>query len=242
MKITVIGYYGAYPEGESATSCYLLEKDGFAVLLDCGSGTLSRLPLYKAVADLDAVVLSHYHHDHVADIGPLQYFHIVQNGIHGTNNILPIYGHQEEEEQFNRLTGKYTVGKSYQEKEPLTLGPFTFTFYKTVHPVPCFAMKITDGQKTCFYTADTSYFDRLSEYCKDVDLLIADCSFYEGMDGSGPGHMTSEECGKVAKAANVKQLWLSHLPHFGEITKLKEEAKKYYDGAISLAIEGLSFP
>ena len=69
MKITTIGWWGAYPDANEASSGYLLESEGYYVLIDCGSGVLSRLQNYIALQNLDAVVLSHYHWDHVADIG-----------------------------------------------------------------------------------------------------------------------------------------------------------------------------
>ncbi|GAA3329993.1 hypothetical protein GCM10020331_080720 [Ectobacillus funiculus] len=34
---------GGYPEGGEATSGYLLEQDGFQLLVDCGSAVLSQL-------------------------------------------------------------------------------------------------------------------------------------------------------------------------------------------------------
>src|SRR5690554_2082839 len=93
MKVTVVGFWGAYPEENEATSSYLIEKDGFKLLLDCGSGALSQLPKYVEPYDLDAVILTHYHNDHIADIGVLQYYMLVQNGIRQQEKVLPIYGH-----------------------------------------------------------------------------------------------------------------------------------------------------
>ncbi|MCX8046397.1 MAG: MBL fold metallo-hydrolase, partial [Anoxybacillus gonensis] len=43
MKVTVIGYWGAFPKKNEATSCYLFEHDGFRLLVDCGSGALAQL-------------------------------------------------------------------------------------------------------------------------------------------------------------------------------------------------------
>lgn len=241
MKITVIGYWGAYPEQNGATSSYLLEKDGFKILIDCGSGALSRIPSFVSPTDLDAVILSHYHHDHIADIGPMQYAWLVKNKINGTNNVLPIYGHQGDLEQFNRLTHEATKGVPYDPMQPTHIGPFTFTFIKTKHPVVCYAMKITDGEQTIVYTADSSYLEGFVSFSENADLLITDCSFYDGQDGTGPGHMNSRECGEIAKKANVGEMWLSHLPHFGDVRQLPIEAKNYFSGTIRLAEEGLSW-
>lgn len=135
MKLTVIGCWGGYPAADGATSAYLLEKDKFSLLIDVGSGALSKLQKYKAVSDLDAVILSHYHHDHVADIGVLQYAKLVQFYTGGSSDVLPIYGHTADKPAFNDLTHTYTKGVAYDPSEILKVGPFTITFLKTNHPV-----------------------------------------------------------------------------------------------------------
>lgn len=50
--------------------------------------------------------------------------------------------------------------------------------------------------------------------------------------------MNSEEAAGIAKAANVRELVLSHLPQFSVLEQLKEEAEKIYTGPIMLAEEG----
>ena len=73
MKFTVLGKYGPYPPESGATSGYLLECAGLKILLDCGSGTAARLQRLTDLEDLDAVVLSHLHQDHMSDLGVLNY-------------------------------------------------------------------------------------------------------------------------------------------------------------------------
>lgn len=241
MKVTVIGYWGAYPAAGSATSGYLFEKDGFNLLVDCGSGVLSRVQQFKKVNELDAVILSHYHHDHIADIGPLQYACLVQNTLAETNEKLPIYGHQEKDHKFDMLTHQHTKGIPYNPEEMLQVGPFTIEFQKTNHPVSCYGMRITDGDDTAVYTADTSYFEEWASFASQADLLITDTNFYKDMDAEKAGHMTSTEAAKIAENANVKTLWLSHLPHFGKLPRLLQEAEDIFQGTIHLAEEGLTW-
>ncbi|WP_188207073.1 MBL fold metallo-hydrolase [Alkalibacillus aidingensis] len=241
MKMTVIGYWGAYPEVESATSCYLLEQNGFKVVIDLGSGALSRLQQYTSLDEIDAVILSHFHHDHVADLGSFQYFCLVNQQLNGKKNNVPIYAANDGETNFDLLNHVATKGEAYQVGEDLTIGPFTFSFLKTKHPKTCYAMRITNGENSLVYTADTAFFPELIGFTKGVDLLIAESSFYQGMDGSKAGHMTSEECGRVAREASVGELWLTHLPHFGEQQSLVTEAKSLFTGEIKLAHEGLTW-
>ena len=51
--------------------------------------------------------------------------------------------------------------------------------------------------------------------------------------------MTSEEAATIARDANVAELWLTHLPHFGERTQLVSEAKAVFSGKVQLAKTGL---
>lgn len=241
MKLTVVGFWGAYPEEDSATSCYLLEKDDFKILLDCGSGALAQLPKYTDVMDINGLILSHYHQDHIADLGVLQYQWLVQNDIRQTDHVLPIFGHQEDKTTFDRLTHQATKGFAYQPEETLEIGPFSISFLKTIHPAPCYAMRITDGESTVVYTADSSFQDAVIPFAKDVDLLITDCSFYHDQDAAAFGHMNSVECGRIASQANVGHLLLSHHPHFGDRLNLKTEAASVFKGVIDLANGGFQW-
>ncbi|SDH95664.1 Ribonuclease BN, tRNA processing enzyme [Alteribacillus persepolensis] len=227
MKVTVIGYWHAFPKKGEAASGYLVEHDNYRVLVDCGSGVVSQLQHYCELEDLDAVVISHYHNDHIGDIGALHYFRLLTPYIsQKAAKPFAVYGHQEDVQGFQRLSYKDVVNAiPYNENQTLDIGPFQFSFYKTSHPVPCYAMKIQTSASTLFYTADTGYMPELAEAAKGADLLIAECSLYKGQDGTPAGHMNSEEAGKLANAADVPALLLTHLPHFGDHGQLKKEAQ-----------------
>ncbi|MEK5502704.1 MBL fold metallo-hydrolase [Bacillus sp. FSL M8-0168] len=239
MKITVIGCYGGFPAANEATSGYLFQSGDYSVLVDCGSAVLSKLQQYLPVEKLNAVVLSHYHHDHIADVGPLQFAKLVGSYLGKGADALPIYGHLFDEEQFSKLTYKtHTAGFAYDPKAPLKLGPFTFTFLKTVHPVDCFAMRITDGEHTAVYTADSSFQESFIPFSEGADLLMSECNFYAGQDGAKAGHMNSHEAGRIAEKSGAGRLLLTHLPHFGDHQQLIEEAKTVYSGPVDLAETG----
>lgn len=239
MKLTVIGCWGGYPAPGEATSAYLIEKNNFNLLIDVGSGALSMLQNYKDIMDIDAVILSHYHKDHIADVGVLQYAWLTQSYLTELDEILPIYGHMEDGEEFSKLTHDFTEGIAYDPDTKLNIGPFTITFLKTKHPVTCYGMHISDGAKSIVYTADTSYQDEWIDFSKEADLLITDCNFYAHQDGRQAGHMTSKEGGVIAKEAQVKELILSHLPQYGHHDQLIKEASRHFNGKIQLAKTGL---
>lgn len=240
MQLHIIGCWGGYPKANEASSGYLLECDGFQLLIDCGSGVLSKLQNTLLPKQIDSVILSHYHSDHIADIGVLQHARLIQGILGGALPNLPIYGHQLDTQEFAKLTYKeITKGVAYDPQASLTVGPFMIHFLQTVHPVPCFAMRIEAHGKAVVYTGDTSFKSELIDFCKNADLLLSECNFYGNMDAKGAGHMTSIDCGTLAKEANVKELVLTHLPHFGHLPQLVEEAAQHFAGKISLASQDL---
>lgn len=242
MKLTVVGFWGGYPGKEEATSGYLLEEDGFKLLIDCGSGVLSQVQKYTSLDDIDAVILSHYHHDHIADIGPLQFARHIQTFLKDDYQTLPIYGHAMNRDGFNKLSfHDATKGVHYSLQQPLAIGPFKINFIETKHPEPCAAMAITHDEVKIVYTADTSLFDDLITFSTNADLLIAECSLYAQQNGESMGHMNSRDVGYLAKQAGVKDLLLTHLPHYGDHKQLIEEAEQIYKGPKQLALSGWSW-
>ncbi|WP_175988267.1 MBL fold metallo-hydrolase [Bacillus sp. Marseille-Q1617] len=240
MKLTIIGHWGGYPKAGEASTGYLLEHNGFTLLVDCGSGVLSHLQKYIDPTELDAVLISHYHPDHIADIGVLQHALLIQYFLGKSKGTLPVYGHDEDAQGFKSLTYKqFMKAHPYNEKSELTIGPFSVTFVKTKHPVPCYGMRIEADGKSIFYTADSSYKDSFVPFGKDADLLLCECNFYGDMDASGAGHMTSLDAGKLALETGVKKLILTHLPHFGDLEQLASEAKTIYKGDVQLAKQGM---
>ncbi|ASB90238.1 MBL fold metallo-hydrolase [Bacillus sonorensis] len=239
MKITVIGCYGGFPAANEATSGYLFQSGDYSVLVDCGSAVLSKLQQFLPVEKLNAVVLSHYHHDHIADVGPLQFAKLVGSFLGKGKDALPIYGHPFDQDQFHQLTYKtHTAGIAYDPEKPLALGPFTFTFLKTAHPVDCFAMRITDGVHSAVYTADSSFQTSFITFSEGADLLISECNFYADQDGTNAGHMNSLEAGRIAEESGAGRLLLTHLPHFGDHRQLKKEAETVFNGPVDLAKTG----
>ncbi|KXH84153.1 MBL fold metallo-hydrolase [Sporosarcina sp. HYO08] len=242
MKIVPIGIWGGYPKANSATSSFLLEHEGFHCLIDCGSGVLSSLQNYLPLEKLDAVVISHYHADHIADIGSLQYSRLINYYLGKPLKPLPIYGHQEDPENFGKLSYKeQTIGIPISKEETIQIGPFDVSFCETKHPVYCLAMKFQTTDHSIVLTADTEWQEELVEFARDADILISEANLYEEHVGKAPGHMGGSEAGNLAHLANVKQLILTHLPLHGNIEEILQAAKVHYDGSAELAEVGKEY-
>src|SRR5215211_5722807 len=71
MKLTILGKSPSWQDAGGACSSYLVEHGGTTLLIDCGSGALGKLRAIRDYRDLDAVVISHFHADHLLDLIPL---------------------------------------------------------------------------------------------------------------------------------------------------------------------------
>ena len=225
MKVTVLGYWGAYPWNGEGTSSYLLESEGYHLLVDAGSSTLNNLQKQIDPLELDSVIISHYHHDHIADLGVLQYYRQLRDASREVP-VLPIYGHMEDNEHFKTLSMPgISQGIGYKEEDTVEIGPFSIGFLRTIHPVVCFAMRIEERKtgKVLVYTADSGYLESFKDFMTNADLVIADTYLFEGNENHH-AHFTSKEAGNLAKEAGVSKLVLSHLPQDKDLTQLKEEA------------------
>jgi ribonuclease BN (tRNA processing enzyme) len=241
MKLTIIGFWGGYPKKNAASSGYLLEHKGFQLLIDCGSGVLAKLQNILEPEDLDAVIISHYHPDHIVDIGVLQHARLIQGFLGKEIPTLPIYGHHFDHGEFLKLTYKDIMkGIAYDPNQVLSVGPFQVSFLKTDHPVPCYAMRIEADGNAIVYTADSSFKEEFIDFSRGADVLLCECNLYGNQNGKAAGHMTSIEAGRFAARANVKQLILTHLPHYGNLSDLVNEASTEFTGIIKLADELLT--
>lgn len=238
MKLTIIGCWGAYPGPGGASSAYLIEEAGESVLLDCGSGVLSKLYNYTDLNKLNSVVLSHYHSDHIADIGCLQYSSKVQLSLGERFKPISIYGHTHSD-FFNKLSYENaSVGIEIEEGKSCNIGPFTFEFKQTSHPVHALAMRIETESASFAFSSDTGWKDDLIDFFSGVDLLLCESSLYNQFKGRVEGHLTAGEAGLLARKAGAGQLILTHLPHFGDHQELIKEAGEEFSREIMLAESG----
>jgi ribonuclease BN (tRNA processing enzyme) len=247
VKLTILGCLGAYPHHDEGTTSYLLQAKGYNLLIDCGSMAVSKLEHFVSPLFVDSVILSHYHHDHIADLGVLQYYRQLwpKDDPNWDGKILKIWGHKEDKFHFNDLTlAGVSAGKSYQVGDEKHIGPWNVTFMRTIHPVPCFAMRFEEKAtgKVFVFTGDSGYLEAFNTFANDADLFLADTYLFKGHENH-KAHLTSYEAGKIAKTANVKSLVLTHLPQHGDLEQLRQEAKAAAGNKISveLAIPGRQF-
>jgi len=216
VKLTVVGCSGSGPGPKSPASCYLVEHDGFRLVLDLGNGSFGTL---QAVVDpdaIDAVFLSHLHADHCLDVAP----YVVWRRYSGRSSkaLVPMYAPVGAE---RRLALAYDIdGDGLSDvfdfvpvgPGSFDLGPFQVTLARTAHPVECYAIRLDAGGRSLVYTGDTGPCRRVVELARGADVLLA-----EAAHPPGPGlpeglHLTGREAGEHAAEAGVGRLLLTHVP------------------------------
>lgn len=237
MKLTIIGCHGAYPAMNGATSGYLVEEGETKVLLDCGSGVLSKLQNYIDLKDLDGVVISHYHTDHDADLGCLQYAVMLDLLMNKRTKPFTAWGPGKE----SYLTYKeFCKGISYLNKDCFQIGDLRFSVCESEHEITSYAIKVTGKSgEELVYSGDTNYCEALKDFAGGADWFLCESSVYASQRGMVWGHLSSVEAGEIARMAGVQNLCLTHFPHYGNIDSLKEEAGTTYKGNIILAKPGM---
>ncbi|MBF7094996.1 MBL fold metallo-hydrolase [Streptococcus sp. HF-1907] len=241
MKLITLGCWGGYPYKDGGTTSYLITaENGFQLLMDAGSRAVNELEKEISPLDLDAVIISHYHPDHVADLGVFYHYRQLYPKHLWEPKILPVYGHDEDTYEFSKLTlPNVAQGIAYHTNGVEQIGPFDVTFIKTVHPVVCYAFRIVEREtgQTLVFTGDTGYFPELAPFTKGADLFLADVYFFEGNENHF-AHLTSKEAGQIASAAKVKKLVLTHVPQFpaegiapdNHLEVLRKQAESYTNG------------
>lgn len=221
MKLYVIGCHGPYPAAGGATSGYLVEQDGKALLMDCGAGVMGRLMKLWDPAALECVLLSHLHFDHASDLLVLRYY------LEIVGKTLTVYVPPEDDSPFRALlTFPAFDVKPYPEE--LNVMGLQVTALPVRHPVPCRALRLTDGEKTLVFTGDTNDCCGLADFARDADALLADAAFLADEWTDKKPHMSAAGAAHLALEAHAKELYLTHLPVRHAPETLEKEAKAVF--------------
>ena len=242
MQLTVLGCAGTFPGPASPCSGYLVEHDGYRLVLDLGAGALGNLQRHCDLRDVDAMYITHLHADHCIDL--VAYFYARRYHPQGMPPILPVYGpagmaHRiglAFEEPFDGLHEVF----DFREPGPGTyqLGPFTVTSGKVNHPIECHGLRVEAGGKVLTYSGDTAVCDEVVDLARDADLFLCEAS-WPSVPAPPPGiHLTGREAGEHATRARAKRLLLTHLMPFHDPQAMLTEAKETYDGHIDLVSPG----
>ncbi|MQA02703.1 MAG: MBL fold metallo-hydrolase [Streptosporangiales bacterium] len=244
MRLTVLGCSGSFPGPDGPASSYLLEVDGYRVVLDMGNGAVSRLQQVGQLYGVDAVLLSHLHADHCLDV--CSYYVARKYHPDGPAPRIPVYGPAGVQE---RLDGAYRYPEpaglaevfDFREWTPDAaheVGPLRVTVRRVWHPVEAYAMRIEYDSLVFTFSGDSSVDPALVASARDADLFLCEASLLTRWQAPDGVHLTGSQAGQHATEAAAKRLVLTHLPPWTPKDEVRAEAEETYAGPVQLAHPG----
>ena len=243
-QLIVCGSAGSHPGPDAAGASVLLSAGTTDVLLDIGNGSLTNLMQFRDVADIDAVVLSHMHPDHFLDIYG---FHHARK-YHPNPDLppVPVYappGGVQTVAPLVDAIDSFTERLPFHDHRtgtPFTVGPLQFTPFGVTHLIEAYGFRITGPGVNVAYTGDAAFTDDLVDNCRDADLLIADTTWAEADGPFPPGiHMTAAEVGRLAEAAGVARVLLTHIKPTTDPAIAAAEAGNAFRGQVIVSRDRL---
>ncbi|GAA1110208.1 MULTISPECIES: MBL fold metallo-hydrolase [Kitasatospora] len=244
MKLTVVGCSGSFPSAESPCSSYLVEADGYRLVIDLGNGALGALQKYTGLYDVDAVLLSHLHADHCIDL--CAYWVARNYRLEGCPALLPVHGPHGTAE---RLARAYDMPEEPGMKEvfdfrPLgnrsfDLGPLRITSARVNHlDTEAYGFRVEHGGASLAYSGDTGECAELVDLARGVDLFLCEAAYTDGKETYEAIHLNGREAGEHAAAADVGRLVLTHVPPWTDAEQNRRDAAAAFDGPVEVARPG----
>ncbi|WP_406210195.1 MBL fold metallo-hydrolase [Kitasatospora sp. NBC_01560] len=242
-RLSVLGTCGAWPEAGRGASGFLLEYEGFRLVLDLGYATLPRLLEHCAAADVDAVVVTHEHPDHCADLSALcraLTFGERRSGLvplYCTPGVVRRVQAMEPTEDLLDVFAVHPLPGSYR------VGPFQLDGVLLPHHVPHAGLRLTAPGLTLAYSGDAGPAPALARLAAGADLFIAGATLQGARSDDGDPHlMSASDAGTWAGRAGAERLLLTHFWPGSNRERSIAEARSAFSGDVVAADEGMTLP
>ncbi|MCK5803739.1 MAG: MBL fold metallo-hydrolase [Lentisphaeria bacterium] len=220
-KVLFTGTATVVPGAGQDTACLLVNQD---CLFDTGWNAAVNMQQYDCnPLDVRLLFITHCHHDHYIGLPQLLFLHAMKG-----KPRLTIVGPKPDihmiveracrflrDDQFRDIINPPEIhalqaGQTYEDDV------YEVTTAPTVHPVVglCYRLRDKRTGSTMAVTGDTAYHEPLARHVAGVDLLVHEAS--RGAVESDPlavgGHSGSIDAARIAAAAKVEKLALTHYP------------------------------
>ena len=241
MKLTLLGTGCPSVDFKRCGSSNLISTKSTKILVDCGSGVTQRLNQSKnSSADIDALLLTHLHTDHVIDLYQL----IISSWHSDRTSQWKIYGPKGTKKFVDKIflawkserklrisyekrkSSKALNYKVYEFKKEgfININDIKIKYFEVDHkPVPyAYGFSFFNKNKKLTISGDTKPCESLMRNAQNADVLLHEVFIeYEINQISGlrskktlhnvkEYHTPSNLVGKVAKLSNCKKLVLTH--------------------------------
>ncbi|MFI8461118.1 MBL fold metallo-hydrolase [Kitasatospora sp. NPDC085464] len=241
-RLTVLGTSAAHPEADRAASGFLLEHDGYLLALDLGYATFPRLLRHTAATGLDAVVITHEHPDHCADLSALcraRYFTTPRPPrlpLYCTPGVVTRVQAMEPTEDLNDVFDIHPLPTAATATH--RLGPLRLDTAPLPHHVPHAGVRLSAPGLTLAYSGDAGPGPALAELAAGADLFIAGATTC-GCDPDDPYLLSAAQAGQWAERAGAARLLLTHFWPGTDRAQALAEARRTFTGDVTAAEEDL---
>ena len=252
MKLTILGRSPASPNPGEACAGYLVEGGGARVLMDIGPGVVAQLLKRHHPDELDAVIVSHMHADHMLDLATLRYVYPwrARPREQRLRVVLPPGSADQMLDLARGVGSARHFEDSFRLSEHDGSAAFAFdgmslTPIETEHFIPCWGFRTEADGALLAYTADSGPCDSLRTLADGTDLLLSEATLRSVEEDAQPperrGHLTPAEAAETARVARASSLVLTHLPVDGDGSWALEAASGVFDGTIAVAEPGRTY-
>ena len=242
MQLTLLGTGCPSVDYKRFGPSNLISTNKAKVLVDCGSGVTQRLNQIKiSSADLDALMLTHLHSDHVVDL-----YQLIISSWH-SYRVKPwiIYGPKGTKNFINKIMNAWKVErdqridyearssmeafniiiKEFKSEGKIKIKDLKITYFEVDHKPVKFAygFNFFHNKKKLTISGDTKPCENIMKFGQNSDVLLHEV-YIDGeiketnkmrtkktLHNVREYHTPSTMVGKVAKIANCKKLVLTHL-------------------------------
>lgn len=238
-ELLVCGCRGSFPvsglrfsEYGGETSCYLIRKDDYACIIDCGTGLKNAIESLTNCKKID-ILLTHVHYDHILGFLMSKIPSNIEVRIYGrfdkwNKSASGLVGFMEHPYWPIELISSRKININLEEEIALDNG-IKATFYQSDHPDDACVIKVMCGNKKVVFLADCEDANKIDPSISDNSELV----FFDGMfddndpvDHKGWGHGTWQSGVNFVKDKNIKKLIITHhSPENGDHTLMLKENK-----------------
>jgi ribonuclease BN (tRNA processing enzyme) len=233
------------------SSSYLLRHHDAAVLVDCGPGTAASLARSGWLERIDAVVITHEHADHAADVIGLAYARRFPDPLPRIPLLAPastlsvlrqlddLFAVPSLPQMARTIAASFEFGPLGTDGVPTAIaGQLQLASYRVAHAVPSAALRFTAQDEIVTFSSDTGACDALSEAADNADLFLCEATYLDASHAEldRHGHLTPDLAALAAGRAGARHLVLTHLARAADAAAAVAAARRNVGTAASVTV------